>query len=287
MVAETDSVVLISGESGTGKELVAKAIHQNSSRANHPFIPLDCAALPETLLESELFGYEKGAFTDATSSKPGIFEIAHGGTLFLDEVGEMSLALQAKLLRVLQERQFRKLGGTKFIKIDTRIIAATNQDLEAAMKAKRFRADLYYRLNVICIPLPPLREKKEDIPLLVAYFLEKFTAQKINSPAPEITPDVLTALESYDWPGNVRELENVIERAVVLSRGEPITPYHLPKEVQEVSSSKCNYSLKEQERKLILEALEYSNWEIKKAAKLLGINRSTLYYKLEKYQIER
>jgi len=285
-VSETDSVVLISGESGTGKELVARAIHQNSSRAPHPFIPVDCAALPETLLESELFGYEKGAFTDATYSKPGIFEIAHGGTLFLDEVSEMSLDLQAKLLRTLQERQFRKVGGTKFVKIDARIIAATNQNLEAAVEANRFREDLYYRLNVIRISLPPLRGRKEDIPLLVAYFLEKFAA-KMNAPSPEITPAALTALKSYDWPGNVRELENVIERVVVLNRGEPITPYHLPKEVQEGPSPKRNYSLKEQERQLILEALEDSNWELKKAAKLLGINRSTLYYKLEKYQLER
>ena len=225
-VADSDATVLIYGESGTGKELAARAIHHMSKRANQKFVPLSCGALPETLLESELFGYEKGAFTGALSRKPGLFEIADGGTVFLDEVGDLSAGTQIKLLRVLQEREFQPIGGVKQIKVDVRLISATNKDIESAAKEGKFREDLYYRLNVVAIELPPLNERKDDIPLLVNHFLKKFgSSQKVSKETANLFAD-------YFWPGNVRELENVIERAVVLGTGDCITPGDLPERLQ-------------------------------------------------------
>ena len=226
-VASSDATVLITGESGTGKELVAEALHRSSKRNPHPLVKVSCAALPETLLETELFGHEKGSFTGAMTMRKGRFETANKGTIFLDEIGEMTLATQTKLLRILQEREFERIGSNLPIKIDIRVITATNRDLEDEVEGGRFREDLYYRLNVIHIHMPPLRERKEDIPLLVEHFLVKYRYEPSAIPT-TVTEDALTRLVDYDWPGNVRELENAIERAVVLSRGNPITVEHLP-----------------------------------------------------------
>ena len=229
-VSDSDSTVLIYGESGTGKELIARAIHYNSYRQDKPLIPINCGAIPEELLESELFGYEKGAFTGATASRTGRFELAHGGTLFLDEIGEMSPALQVKLLRVLQEREFERVGGTRTIKIDVRIIAATNKDLETMVDNQQFREDLFYRLNVIPIMLPPLRERQSDIPLLTTYFIERFNAEKKRH-LEGVAPDALDRLYHYHWPGNVRELENIIERISILKGEGMITLHDLPEKL--------------------------------------------------------
>lgn len=285
MVADSNSNVLITGESGTGKELVARAIHRLSKRKNNPFIVVDCATIPDNLLESELFGYEKGAFTGATERKIGLIELANSGTIFLDEIGDLSLNLQKKLLRFLQEREIQRLGSLNKIKVDVRVIAATNRDLERAVKEGVFREDLYWRLNVVRIHLPPLRERKEDIPLLVQHFVQKF-AKENNRPIPTIEPEVLDVLLNYDWPGNVRELANVIERAVILSTSGVISLKHLPKRILGKESETNNFSLNtlnllEMEKALIIKALNETGWNQTKAAQLLGISRKQLRTKMK------
>ena len=287
IMAEVDSTVLIQGETGTGKELVARAIHSNSDRAEQPFIPLSCASLSSGLLESELFGHEKGAFTGATRNKKGWLEVAHLGTLFLDEVGEMSPETQVKLLRFLQEHSFERVGGTSRIEIDIRVIAATNKDLKKAIEEGSFREDLYYRLSTVPIHMPPLRERKGDMPLLAAFFLEKFRYQAKRD-IKGISSEALALMSEYDWPGNVRELENSIERAVVLSRDDVIMPYTLPEVVRGYHHTESeSYSLRENEKKLILKALAAADWEIKKSAQLLEISRPTLYSKMSKHGIKK
>jgi two-component system response regulator HydG len=289
-VAPTDATVLILGESGTGKELVANAIHHNSPRANQPFIKVAGAALPETLLESELFGHEKGAFTGAVARKEGRFQLAHRGAIFLDEVGEMSATTQTKILRVLQEKEFEPLGSTRTVKVDVRVIAATNKDLEKEVREGRFREDLFYRLNVVPVSLPPLRERKEDIPNLAGHFLSLYR-EKNQKELREISKKALDLLVRYDWPGNIRELENCIERAVVLARGEVIAPADLPPQIQALSSEKedsevrfpSGVSLHEVERALILKTLEDTGGNRSRAAEILGINRRTLQMKLKEY----
>jgi Nif-specific regulatory protein len=281
-VAQTTSTVLVRGESGTGKELAARAIHQNSPRASQPFIAVNCAALTETLLESELFGHEKGAFTGAIAQKKGKLEAAEGGTLFLDEVGEMSTLLQAKLLRFLQEREFERVGGTRTIKADIRLIAATNRDLEEAIARGQFRQDLYYRLNVVSFVLPPLRERREDIALLASYFAEKY-AQKCNRRVLGISTEARQRLTAYDWPGNVRELENAIERAVVLGSTPHILPEDLPEAMLETDapasapSGSYHEAVAEVKKQLILKALEQSGGNYTEAAKLLSVHPNYLH----------
>jgi two-component system response regulator HydG/two-component system response regulator AtoC len=282
-VSKSNSNILIIGESGTGKELVAKAIHYESLRANEPFIPIDCAALPEELLESELFGYEKGAFTGAYNQKIGQIELADGGTLFLDEIGELSINIQKKFLRFLQEREILRIGGKNRIKVDVRIIAATNRDLEAEVKNGTFREDLFYRLNVVTISIPPLRERKEDIPILARHFLEKFSSIN-NKVIMSIDPEAMSALMDYDWPGNVRELENIIERAVVLCTTDTITIKYLPKTIRETHSyleKKDELNLLETERSLILKALEKTGYNQTRAAQILGLSRKQLRTKMK------
>jgi Nif-specific regulatory protein len=280
--AATDSTVLIRGESGTGKELVARAIHLNSSRAKKPFAAINCAALTETLLESELFGHEKGAFTGAIAQKKGQFELADGGTLFLDEMGEPAPTLQAKLLRVLQEREFKRVGGTRPIKVDIRLIAATNRDLEAAIKSGSFRQDLYYRLNVVSLTLPPLRERREDIPLLASYFATKYS-QKCKRQVKGISAEAHARLLSYGWPGNVRELENAVERAVVLGSTDLLLPEDLPEAVLEadlpagVPVTRYEETIKETKRQLVLKAVEQASGSYNEAAKLLGMHPNNLH----------
>jgi len=286
-IAPTSCTVLIRGESGTGKELISKAIHSRSPRKENPFVPVNCAALPENLLEVELFGHEKGAFTDASYKKEGMFEVADKGTIFLDEISDMSLRMQAKILRVIQERSFYRLGGTKPVQVDVRILAATNKDLEEMMRKGSFREDLYYRLNVISLTIPPLRERKEDIPLLAQHFLTKYTAlhgKRVRS----ISPYVMDRLSRYEWPGNVRELENAMERAIILSSGETILfedlpPYLQPSLSREESPSS---SLEEVEKKLILDTLRAVKGNQTRAAELLGIHRNTLRRKLKRYHIQ-
>lgn len=280
-IAPTETTVLIRGESGTGKELVAHAIHANSDRSGKPFVAINCAVLSETLLESELFGYEKGAFTGAVAQKRGRLEVADGGTLFLDEVGELTPATQAKLLRVLQERQFERLGGTRTINVDVRVIAATNRNLEDAIKAGTFRQDLYYRLNVISLTLPSLRERREDISLLAYYFLAKYS-KKCKRLVSGISPEARNCLTSYDWPGNVRELENAIERAVVLCNSEVIVPDDLPESLLATSSAPQNLpnyheAVNEMKKKFILQAIEQANGNYTAAAKILGIHSTNLH----------
>ncbi len=285
-VAPSNATVLILGESGTGKELIADALHRGSVRREGPCIKVNCAALPETLLESELFGHEKGAFTGAVGRKEGRFELAHGGTLFLDEIGDLSPATQAKLLRVLQEGTFERLGGTKTLKVDVRIVAATNKDLDAEVKARRFREDLFYRLNVISITLPPLRDRAEDIPVLAQHFVERF-ARRNAKPVEGLTREALDLLMPYRWPGNVRELENVIERAVVLARGPWIGPQDLPEPISGLSSEPraitipVGTPLEEVEHRLIEETLRQTGGDKTLAAKLLGITSRTIYRKLK------
>ncbi|MFM7204580.1 MAG: sigma-54-dependent transcriptional regulator [Myxococcota bacterium] len=291
-VAPSSANVLIEGESGTGKELVAQAIHELSLRRARRFVKVNCGALPEALLESELFGYEQGAFTDARSKKEGRFELANGGSLFLDEIGELSPSSQVKLLRVLQEGEFERLGGTKTIRVDVRLVTATNRDLEQEISARRFREDLYYRLNVIRIQLPPLRERTDDIPLLVSHFLRVY-ARKNERPVKELHPDALELLMGYRWPGNVRELENMMERAVVLSRGEQISIADLPPALRKGArastralSFPLGTPLREIELKVILETLKHTNGDKNLAAHLLGINPRTIYRKLEELEAE-
>jgi DNA-binding NtrC family response regulator len=285
-VAPTDSTVLITGESGTGKELVAQAIHGNSQRCYMPFIAVSCGALPDSLLESELFGYEKGAFTGAEHTKKGRFELADQGTLFLDEIGDISLKTQVDLLRVLQEKKFRRLGGQEEIGVDVRILTATNRDLKKAISDHRFREDLFYRLNVISIHLPPLRERKEDIPLLVKAFIWRYCLEMNKEPV-KTAPSAMKLLIDYDWPGNVRELENVIERALVIGRGPEIVTDDLPFARKELTPDKLPRSLKLMEKYHIETILKETGWNISQTARLLEIDRQTLYNKIEKYTIEK
>jgi DNA-binding NtrC family response regulator len=287
-VAPTQATVLITGESGTGKELVAKAIHAISPRRFEPFIALSCGALPDTLLESELFGYEKGAFTGAAHTKKGRFEMADGGTLFLDEVGEISLKTQIDLLRVLQEKAFRRLGGTELIKVDVRIISATNRDLAQAITQGIFRPDLFYRLNVVGLHLPPLRERREDIPLLAKHFLRRY-AIEINKKIERLAPSSLELLMEYNWPGNVRELENAIERAVVISQGHELTAkdFTFLQPASGLLNEPSARNLQELEKQHIHRILEENHWNISKTAVDLGIDRVTLYNKIKKYGFER
>jgi two-component system response regulator HydG len=285
-VADSSATVLIQGESGTGKELVARAIHERSPRRSGPFVAVNCAALPETLLESELFGYEKGAFTGAGARKEGRFELADGGTLFLDEVADLSIVTQPKILRVLQEGEFERVGGTKTIRVDVRIVAATNQDLGQMVREKRFREDLYYRLNVITTNVPPLRERREDIRVLAQHFLRVYAA-KNNRKLDGFSDEAVRRLEAYAWPGNVRELENVIERGVVLARGSVMELTDLPEEIvgatplpEGVLSVRIGTSLAEVERRLLEETLRVTKGNRTLTAKLLGIDPKTVYRKL-------
>jgi DNA-binding NtrC family response regulator len=281
-VAESRSTVLITGESGTGKELIARAIHFNSPRSARPFVAVDCSSLAETLLESELFGHVRGAFTGAVTAKKGLFEEADRGTCFLDEIGNIGLAMQAKLLRVLQEHEIKRVGGTETVKIDVRMVAATNQNLEELVAGKKFREDLFYRLNVVSIHLPSLRERAEDIPLLTGHFLNKYAAQN-NKPVCRISPEAMDVLTRYRWPGNVRELENVIERAATLSGTNLIIPEDLPRRLQmELSQVALSFlpsslPLSELEKLYIQKVLEETGGNKKKAADILGIDRRTLY----------
>jgi DNA-binding NtrC family response regulator len=281
-VAESRSTVLLTGESGTGKELIARAIHFNSPRGVRAFVAVDCSSLAETLLESELFGHVRGAFTGAVAAKKGLFEEADNGTCFLDEIGDISLAMQAKLLRVLQEHEIKRVGGTETLKIDVRIVAATNKNLEELVAEKKFREDLFYRLNVVSIHLPSLRERAEDIPLLADHFLNKFAAQN-NKPACRISPEAMDILTRYRWPGNVRELENVIERAATLSSTRLILPEDLPRRLQlepaqmDLRSLPSRIPLSELEKLYIQKVLEETGGNKKRAADILGIDRRTLY----------
>jgi transcriptional regulator with GAF, ATPase, and Fis domain len=281
-VAARESTVLIQGESGTGKELVARAIHSNSGRANRPFVAINCAAIVDTLLESELFGHERGAFTGAVGQKKGKLEMAEGGTVFLDEVGELAAPLQAKLLRVLQEREFERVGGTRPIKLDIRLITATNRDLNDASRGGTFRQDLYYRLNVVSVELPPLRERAEDIPLLAAYFTSKYS-EKVNRRVAGISPKARGCLLRYPWPGNVRELENAIERAVVLGSTELILPEDLPDSILEEAASAeepvtaLHDGIREAKKKIIEQAIEQANGNYTEAAGLLGVHPNHLF----------
>jgi DNA-binding NtrC family response regulator len=293
-IAEKNSTVLIHGESGTGKELVARAIHYNSLRKDKPFVPVNCAAIPETLIESELFGHEKGAFTDAQSRRIGHFELAHQGSLFLDEISELSLPTQAKILRSLQEREFTRVGGAKTISVDVRLISATNKNLEELMARGSFRSDLYYRINVVPLTIPPLRKRKEDILLLVQHFLDKHAGPGKRT----VSAEAMDILLAYDWPGNVRELENVIERIVVLTNVETIGPNEIPPNLktisrvevikQEVLDGRISFDDAESdfEKDIIIEALKKTNYVQTKAADLLGISRRILKYKMDKYGIE-
>jgi two-component system NtrC family response regulator len=290
-VASSNASVLITGESGTGKELLAKGIHYNSSRAEGPFVAVNCAAIPENLIESELFGHMKGAFTGAIRDKEGKFELAGGGTLFLDEIGELRIDLQAKILRALQERQVDRVGGSHPISVDVRVIAATNKDIERAVKEGSIREDLFYRLSVIMLHMPPLRERRDDIPLLVSHFLKKFNAGTDT----RIDAEVFSAIKAYGWPGNVRELENVIEHASVLRRGDVIFLADLPDKLKREKASVENIilnlpdegiSLEDLEKSLIIKALEKHKGNQTRAAEYLGITRPTLIYRMEKYGIK-
>ncbi|HXE74142.1 MAG TPA: sigma-54 dependent transcriptional regulator [Candidatus Xenobia bacterium] len=295
-IAPTNSTVLITGESGTGKELVARRIHELSPRFDHPFVSLNCGAFPETLLESELFGYLKGAFTGATHSKPGLFQAANGGTLFLDEIGEMSLPMQVKLLRVLQERKVRPLGATEELSVDVRVIAATNKDLKQLVSEKAFREDLYYRITVIPLHMPPLRERPEDIPLLALHFLKRFSEQ-MGKPLRGLSAEALEALRAYSWPGNVRELENVIERAVALETGEEISLRSLAEQISRIPARAPGQVLipeegidfqkhiEEQERAYLQAALEQAGGVRTKAAELLGMSYRSFRHYAKKHNL--
>ena len=287
-VADSDAAVLITGESGTGKELVARAIHNQSSRRDAPFITINCAAIPRDLLESELFGHTKGAFTGAVKDKPGKFQLAEGGTIFLDEIGELRAELQPKLLRVLQEKEVEPVGGTKLQKLDVRVVSATNLDIDKAIADGVFREDLYYRLSVIPLHLPPLRERVEDIELLVRYFIQKHGNDKIT-----FDTEALRCLQSYPWPGNIRELENTVERLIIMRNSECITAEDLPLKFREkkrephaiVTLPDEGYSLEQLEREIVVAALERNGWNQTAAARFLRIPRHTLLYRIEKYSI--
>jgi DNA-binding NtrC family response regulator len=284
LVALSDTTVLIRGESGTGKELVARAIHANSPRRYMPIVIVNCGALAEGVIESELFGHEKGAFTGAHYRRKGKFELADGGTLFLDEIGDISPKTQVDLLRVLEEKKIFRVGGNTPIPVDFRLIAATNKDLEAMVADGRFREDLYYRINVFSITIPPLRERREDIPLLAEHFLRKF-AQSMNKPVHGISRAAMALLEQYEWPGNVRELQNAIERAVLLCRGREIQPEDLPLHVNEAREPGVGRTLADVERQHIARILHETRWNISQAARVLGIDRVTLYNKIRKYHL--
>jgi two-component system NtrC family response regulator len=287
-VADTEAAVLITGESGTGKELVARSIHANSSRRGAPFVAINCAAIPRDLLESELFGHVKGAFTGAVKDKAGKFQLAEGGTLFLDEVGELPLELQPKLLRALQEKEVEPVGGTKIQKLDVRVVSATNLNVDKAIADGTFREDLYYRLSVIPLHLPPLRERRKDIPLLIRYFCSKHGSEKVT-----FEDDALHTLVMYPWPGNVRELENSVERLLIMRNSDTISVDDLPEKLLGNSASGSavlrlpaeGYSLEQLEREVVVEALERSNWNQTAAARFLRIPRHTLIYRIEKYGI--
>ena len=295
-IAHSDSTVLITGESGTGKELIARQIHQVSVGDTEPFIAVNCGAIPDNLLESELFGHEKGAFTGAAEKKIGKFELARAGTIFLDEISTMPERLQAKLLRVLQEREFERVGGTRVIKMQARVVTATNMDLKAMIRKKEFREDLYHRINVIRIDVPPLRDRKEDIPLLVNHFMKQY-ADKFRSSVTTINPDVLHVMQEYPWPGNVRELSNILERLVLLTDGTTIKYDHLPMELivqshvyTKKSTGKKGFSFKQEradfERDIIIDTLKRVRFNQVKTARLLGIHRNTLLMKLKQYNID-
>lgn len=294
-VSASNASVLITGESGTGKEVAAVAIHQKSHRREGPFVPVNCAALPENLLESELFGHEKGAFTGAVARKLGRFELADKGTIFLDEIAEMPLSMQVKLLRVLQEKTFERVGGTETLQVDVRVLAATNRDIAKSIENGLFREDLYYRLNVVTIAMPPLRDRKEDIPSLANHFLEKFRPTYMVN---KISPGAMSLLCKYHWPGNIRELQNVIERAAIICHGNEITEIDLPPDIQNILNTDTvnkttspielpegGLSLEELEKNLIIKALEKSGGNQTKAAQLLGISRSALLYRAQKHSI--
>lgn len=292
--APTNANVLLLGESGTGKELIARAVHLNSKRGDKPYIAVNCGAIPENLLESELFGHEKGAFTGAVARKPGRFERADGGTIFLDEVGELNLSTQVKLLRVIQEKEFERVGSTDTIKCDVRIIAATNRNLEKMVEEGTFREDLYYRLKVIPIMLPPLRERKDDIPLLVEYFSKRFS-QEMGTRQIKFSVEAMEYITNYWWPGNIRELENIIERLTILNEGEIIEEDMLPREIVEnarvlnkgsISIPQDGIVLNDVEKNLIVEALQKAGGNKSQAARLLGISRYTLLYRMDKYNIK-
>ncbi|HEY7789180.1 MAG TPA: sigma-54 dependent transcriptional regulator [Vicinamibacterales bacterium] len=289
-VAASDANILIQGENGTGKELIANAIHHNSHRAKGPFIKINCAAIPKDLIESELFGYRKGSFTGAIADKEGLFEMAEGGSLLLDEIGEMPPYLQTKLLRVLQEREYRPIGTDRIVHVDFRLICATNVDVDSALKDGRLREDLYFRINTITLRVPPLRERTEDIPLLCDYFLEKFR-QRYQKNVKSMAPSAYHLLIRNHWPGNVRELENAIERAVLVSKGGEITAVDLPESIRQEGSSTAEFvipphrTLAEIEKMAILQTLQRTNWNKQEAAQILGLYRPTLYSKMKKHEI--
>ncbi len=290
-VADSEATIMIQGESGTGKELIAREIHYSSRRAHGPFVSINCGAIPRDLLESNLFGHVKGSFTGAVRDSAGMFQVAEGGTFFLDEVGETPLATQVKLLRALQEREIIPVGGTQPIKIDCRLVAATNADLEREVAEGRFRADLFYRLNVIPIKLPPLRQRRDDIPLLVDHFLRRHAQNNVPK---TVSKEAMEILMKYDWPGNVRELENVMERALILDEGGVIEPEDLPDKIRFGTSHRGSLvidsptlTLEELEKEYILKVLNYTRWQKKKASDILGINASTLYRKLIAYGVEK
>jgi len=291
-VAPSDTTVLLRGESGTGKEMVAQAVHYSSPRADKPFVKVNCAALPETVIESELFGHEKGAFTGAIATRKGRFELADTGTIFLDEIGDLSPAMQVKLLRVLQEREIERVGGNRTIKIDVRVIAATNRPLEELLGRNNFREDLYYRLNVFPLHLPPLRERKSDILLLADHFIEKYN-KKSHKNVKRIATSAINLLMSYHWPGNVRELENVVERAVLLASNDVILGIHLPPSLQSAESTgtaptaTLSETVDRIERELILDALKSSKGNYSKAAKALGITERIMGLRIKKYNLDK
>jgi two-component system response regulator HydG/two-component system response regulator AtoC len=287
-VSKTDANILILGESGTGKELVARAIHYTSLRANKPFIPIDCTTIPAELMESELFGYEKGAFTCAVERKLGLIEMAQGGTTFFDEIGDLDFVLQKKLLRFLQEKEIRRISGKDKIKVDVRVLSATNRNIEEALHNDEFRSDLYYRLNVITIRIPPLRERLDDIPLLANHYLQHFT-EKNKKDIREIDQEVLAALKNYDWPGNVRELENVMERAVILCVHDTVNLECLPKKMKLLAGTEFpevkEFNLPEIEKRTIIKALDKTSWNQSRAAGLLGISRKQLRTKMKNLEL--
>src|SRR6186713_529789 len=290
-VAGSDANILIQGENGTGKELIANAIHYNSKRAKGPFIKINCAAIPKDLIESELFGYKKGAFTGAASDKEGLFEMAEGGSLLLDEIGEMPPYLQTKLLRVLQEREYRPIGSDRIVRVDFRLICATNIDLDAALRDGKLREDLYFRINTITLRVPPLRERTEDIPLLCEHFLEKYR-QRHGRNVKSIAPAAYHVLIRHRWPGNVREIENVVERGVLVSKGSEISPNDLPESLRTETTTTTEFvipphrTLAEIEKMAILQTLQRTNWNKQEAAQILGLYRPTLYSKMKKHEIQ-